>query len=230
MKKNDKMSVSDWERLYKRYEEKDSFTVTFNCDDEEISCRVKHRLSPKEVMNLVASVYGGVIDIENDVYYPELKDYFLRIAVLEAYTNITLPQGLDKCWKLVYGTPVFAMITGSESEPVAFSKMEFDNAEIDTEQYKNIVAAIDEKIAFGVSQITRASGLDNIIRTFLPAIEGFLSQIDGKDLKEFMGKVNGMGKLDTEKLVNTVFEHRTDDTKSKVVEFKPKDTADTEGR
>jgi len=112
----------------------------------------KHRLSACDAENIVATVCDGVVNAESDTYWPWLKDYFLRVAVLNAYTNLTLPEG-RRCWDLVYGTPVFAMVTGHDKRPVTFDGLEYDDNEvIDVEQYEQIVAAIDQKIAYALSK------------------------------------------------------------------------------
>lgn len=127
-------------------------TLFLGNGENRFEFEVKHRLTTDETLNLVSRVCNGVIGQERDVYLPELKDFYLRLAVLENYTNILLPEEHES-WELVYGTPIFAMVTGHTQRPVIFDRYEYDdNQVIDVEQYENILRAIDEKISFYVSQ------------------------------------------------------------------------------
>lgn len=134
-------------------------TLFLGNGENRFEFEIKHRLTVEETLKLVSRVCRGVIPQEGDVYLPELKDFYLRLAVLENYTNISLPEEHEG-WELVYGTPIFAMITGHTQRPVLFDGYEYDdNQVIDVEQYEHIVQAIDEKINFHVRQKVLANVL-----------------------------------------------------------------------
>ena len=62
----------------------------------------------------------------------------------------SLPED-GRCWNLVYGTPIFAMVTGHDKRPVIFGSWEYDdNMVIDVEQYEQILNAIDKKIEYAI--------------------------------------------------------------------------------
>lgn len=147
-----KVKTSELEKLYNRYNGSEILSLSVNCGEGKFDFEVKHRLDADEMAKVVKEVCSGVVDNMTGTYRPEMKDYLLRKAVLKAYTNLTLPKG-EKCWNLVYGTPVFAMVAGHERRPVFFNGREYDeNMVIDVEQYEQIISAIDRRIAYIITQ------------------------------------------------------------------------------
>lgn len=143
-----RVKVSELEKLYEKYNEKTITTLSLGNEEDRFTFEVKYRLTEKEVADIVDMVCDETVDIRNRIYRPEMKDYFLRIAVLKTYTNLTMPKGANG-WKLAYGTPVFAMVTGHERRPVIFDGYYYDdNMVIDVEQYEQMLCAIEAKIAY----------------------------------------------------------------------------------
>lgn len=145
-----KVSISELEKLYEKYNTAETLSLSLGNMDDRFEFEVKHRLDAAEVVDIVTEVCNGVVDVVSGTYRPELKDYFLRKAVLNTYTNLTLPQD-GRCWNLLYGTPVFAMVTGHDRRPVVFEGRDYDdNMVIDVEQYEQMLTAIDQKIAYAI--------------------------------------------------------------------------------
>lgn len=142
-------SGKELQELYERFSPPQSHILRVDTGDggDRFLFEVRRQIDIDEAEEIVNSVCDAVVDPITGAYHPERKDFYLRKAVLNAYTNICLPQD-SKCWEMVYGTPVFAMITGSDKRPVIFNCHEYDdNRVIDTEQYEQILAAIEQKIA-----------------------------------------------------------------------------------
>jgi hypothetical protein len=138
--------------LYEKCGQMKSYTLHVDTGDRDtrFTFEVKPRIGMGEAEKLVERVCNAVVEPNTGAYHPELKDYYLRMEVLKAYTNISLPDG-NECWELLYGTPVFAMITGRDKCPVIFDYHEYDdNRVIDVEQYEQIVAAIEQKMAYAL--------------------------------------------------------------------------------
>ena len=149
MTSNDRVSVSELQELYEKCNHADIYTLHVDTgnSDNRFEFQVKHRIGIGEAIEIVDSVCNAVVEPGTGAYHPERKDYALRMAVLKAYTNICLPNG-DECWDLVYGTPIFAMVTGRDKCPISFECHEYDdNRIIDVEQYEQLVAAIEQRIA-----------------------------------------------------------------------------------
>ncbi len=172
MNNPNRVSASDVEALYEKYSVNKTTTLSVGGRDDKFEFTVKRRLNAAEVSGIVETVCAGVVDTETGVYHPELKDYFLRVAVIKTYTNIDLPDN-DKCWNLVYGTPVFARVVGHENRLVIFEGREYEDSMIDVEQYEQILTAIDQKIAYEITNSRKAQG----------------RHIDSKVLKDAVGRV-----------------------------------------
>ena len=142
--------------LYERFNQPQSRTLHVDTGDggDRFSFEVRHQIGIDEAEAIVDTVCDAVVEPQTGAYHPERKDYYLRRAVLKAYTDIGLPDG-GECWEMVYGTPIFAMITGSDKHPVIFDCREYDdNRVIDIEQYEQILAAIEQKIAHSLELTT----------------------------------------------------------------------------
>lgn len=145
------MNDVELENLYKRCNNKQVRRLSVDNGEVRFNFEAKHRLSVWDAAKIVADVCNGVVDSEAGFYYPELRDYCLRVAVLKTYTNLALPSEKAGCWDLVYGTPIFAMVTGHDKRPVTFDGREYDdNMVIDVEQYEQILKAIDQKIDYAL--------------------------------------------------------------------------------
>lgn len=176
--KPNRVSASDMEALCEKCSVNKTTTLSVGGMDNKFEFVVKRRLNAAEVSGIVETVCDGVVDAETGAYHPELKDYFLRVAVIKTYTNIDLPDN-DKCWNLVYGTPVFARVVGHENRPVIFDGREYDDRMIDVEQYEQILAAIDQKIAYAItrSHVTQRRRIDSKIPK---SIVGRVSNLEDK--------------------------------------------------
>lgn len=149
----ERVSTAHLETICSESNINNSTSITVGRGEKRVEIEVKHRLNMDDVTKLVSEVCEGVFDTNKKVYRPELQDFYLRKAVLENYTNLDLPQNKE-CWELVYGTPVFAMVTGHDKRPVIFNGREYDdNLVIDTDQYEQIISAINMKISYILNHI-----------------------------------------------------------------------------
>lgn len=147
--------TSELENIYKQYNSHEYQYLSIGTGKDKFTFTVKHRLSAEEMTDVTEYVCDRVVNEMAYEYHPELKDLYLRAAVIRTYTDICLPQD-DSCLRLVYGTPIFAMITGHCKRPVVFDGRDYDdNMVIDVEQYEQIIVAIDQKIAYMLSRFVR---------------------------------------------------------------------------
>lgn len=150
------VDTSELERIYEKYNSHERQYLYLDTGDDKLTFTVKHRLNTEEITSITEYVCDRVVNEMTSEYHPELKDLCLRTAVIRTYTDICLPQD-DNCLRLVYGTPIFAMITGHYRRPVVFDGRDYDeNMVIDVEQYEQIIAAIDQKIAYTLTRLARS--------------------------------------------------------------------------
>lgn len=149
------LDTSALERIYEKYNSHEYQYLSIGIGDDKLTFTVKHRLNAEEMTSITEYVCDRVVNETMCEYHPELKDLYLRAAVIRTYTDICLPQD-DSCLRFVYGTPIFAMITGHYSRPVVFDGRDYDdNMVIDVEQYEQIIAAIDQKITYTLARFAR---------------------------------------------------------------------------
>lgn len=140
------------QNLYKAYARPNATMTVGKSEDDKVVFSVQYRLSMNEVQNFVDNVCGCIVNPDIGTFHPEMKDYYIRVETIKNYTNLST-QDESQWWDIVYGTPIFAMIAGSDKHPVVFDGREYDdNMVIDTEQYERILDAIDQKIAYYIKR------------------------------------------------------------------------------
>ncbi len=147
-----------------------------------------------EMMEMVGDVVGSCFHGDGD-YYPELMDFAFRTNVLLRYTNLLLPDDLEKKYNMVYGTDF----------------VEFVLEHVHQNQLKAIIKAINKKIEYLCSanmnalRSEAARLLESIDRLNDQATEVFTG-ISADDLKRLIGVVNEYGRFDEEKVVKALTE------------------------
>lgn len=163
MRQTNKVDASTLSTIYGKCSELPVTYLMVGNSDNKVRVEVKYRLNADETATVVDRVCAGVVDSETGLFHSELKDFFLRLAVLETYTNLAVSEDTDS-WNLAYGTPVFAMVTGHYKRPVIFDGIEYeDNEVIDVEQYEQILSAIDQKIEHLLEQSRLNSAVNDLI-------------------------------------------------------------------
>lgn len=143
------------------------------------------------VDRVVEIVFG-----DDGTYMPELKDFAIRNSVVELYTNLTLPDGAEKRYNILFNTDIWEVLVKY----------------IDEEQFSMATEAIDAKIEATVN--TNTINLNRQIAVFQDAVEKMNEQltavfdnINTDDLRKLMGAINNGG-LDEEKLVKAFIKNK----------------------
>lgn len=74
----------------------------------DITLIVRTMITVKETMKLVDMVMSMCSD-DTGCYY-EMADFAFRCAIITYYSNITLPDGLEQKYEIVYGTDLYNTI------------------------------------------------------------------------------------------------------------------------
>lgn len=89
--------------------------------------------------------------LESGEYVPEMFDFALRSCVVEYYTNVSLPNNIDKRYEIVYGTDLYYTIYNKvdfaqldELINCAFKRVS-RRLELDKEDIKNRLNVLIEK-------------------------------------------------------------------------------------
>ena len=91
----------------------------------------------KELLNMVEmkAFVDGVVDasFDNDGdYMPEFTDWLIRTNMIQLYTNVRMPQSIEKQYDILYQTDLYEQIAGL----------------VDQRQYAKIMEAIERKLAY----------------------------------------------------------------------------------
>lgn len=127
-----KISVSEFERISKEIER----IETVNWHGNELI--IKKNLSLSEAMSFVQNVVDSCFD--NGVYRPELKEFAIKLNMINSYSNLSLPSNFERSYEYIYTTDICQTI----------------KLVISGRQYDELIRAIDEKISSLVAANTSA--------------------------------------------------------------------------
>ncbi len=110
---------------------KDYFPNTKVISIGGIDINVRRHLTINSMISFVDFVANNCFQDNGETYLPELKDFLVRVAVINQYTNIELPEEFIEQYNFVYGSDIVPFIV----EEV-----------IDHDEFSNMMRAIDSKI------------------------------------------------------------------------------------
>ena len=137
----------------------DNFAPTKVIEIGGTSVEVRNHLSPAKLIDFVENVAMNCFQ-DDDEYIPELKDFLIRINIINLYTNIELPEDMDQKYDFLYGSDIIHTIVGN----------------INPNEFNSILTAIDAKIS-SVDNANIASYKEKIDEVY-NIVEGMSSQIE----------------------------------------------------
>ena len=169
---------------------------TANVDWHGNAVFVRKKLPLVSMMEFVRDVVESCFAEKTDAYMPEFRDFAIRRAVLTKYANFSLPKDAEKCYELVVGCDVYPAILGI----------------IDEAQFREMLKAVDDKIANRVAMQTEAVIAQcNDMYAALSDLENRLSKLLGAiDVDSLTNLIAAMTKngLDEGKLVQAYLDAR----------------------
>ena len=121
----------------------------------------------KEILTMVEmkAFVDGVVDasFDNDGdYMPEFTDWLIRTNMIQLYTNVRMPQNIEKQYDILYRTDLYEQIAGL----------------VDQRQYAKIMEAIEDKLAYRRNSDVTAMRVQ---------LSGLIQQFEsmGQDLMQF---------------------------------------------
>ena len=99
MAKTKKISVNAFQKVMK-----ETYSPTYTFDWNGIEVTVNKTLSLKDMLEFVDDVVKSCFTEETNRYLPEVKDFVIRVCILEKYANFTMPQNVENQYELVYCT------------------------------------------------------------------------------------------------------------------------------
>lgn len=185
MSKRNRLCIKDTPMLYTAPEDSNTFkhlgyVITF-----------KRYLSMQDKIRFLEEVKGYCI--ADGEYTPILFDFGVRMATLELYTNVTIPQGIKAATELALGSGLY------EELMYHINKVDFDA----------MVAAAKEEIAI----LTAKNPFDGIIKYIENILEKYDSEIQQIDMKQLYKMLEIVTKSDDKRNVVELFKtmYRTED-------------------
>lgn len=186
MKKIEKVSVADWERVAAEEFAVMSNPAVYPWHGAELV--ITPTLSLEEMMAYVQSVVESCFS-EDGRYLPEIMEFANSKNMLERYTNLRMPQNISKCYSLIYGTDI----------------VEFVREKINPVQFSDIQHAIEEGIAYRTDSLAEQARIR--LDEFAKSVENLEEQtkflfdgITADDVQRVSDAVGENG-IDEEKLV-----------------------------
>jgi hypothetical protein len=180
------------------------FPVSFGEGEDKIEVICKPRISFTDGLSFVNNVVSAVVDEDLDRVVFSVKEFSIRTNTLEMFTNIRLPENIEKKYDLVFGTKIYEQIV--------------DDINFDGDVYDIFLAAIDEQIAFEsqkmLSQFKSETQTmidhintegEQIINTFAEFGKAF-KDVTPEQISALIPKIVEMGKIDEKELASAVLD------------------------
>lgn len=150
-----------------------------------IDVEIKKSIDLHLAYEFVNQVVNSCFDEDDGGYIPEIKDFAIRACTVEKYTNITLPENVEKLYDLMYMTDIYDLVRDK----------------INRKQLNALVRAVDDKIEYrtdsGIMVIRKAA---DDVRALTKQFANLFGGVTPDDVQAITKAVID-GRLDEEKLV-----------------------------
>lgn len=185
-----KISINALEKCIERKPE------TVNIEWNGLDITIKTKLSFEEMMAFVDGVAESCFAADTKAFIPVAKDFVIGCLVIEMYSNLTLPQNVNKKYEIVSGCDVVDVILKN----------------VDKAQFDNIVKSINEKIRYLIEEnLAQATIKTNDLLYSVSDIESkvgdLVSKITPDDMRTLITSISN-GKLDEGKLMEAYLESK----------------------
>lgn len=171
-------------------------------DYNGINLEVKKYLPILDKIGLTASIFDGCIDTEDDLFVVrhEAKDIAYKIAIVEKYTNLTLPKDDIEAFDLISKSGIIdtVMDTIPESELRTLSKLLQDRINEERERYEqknkieNIIKSGIDRLMFVIENFVGENSVEDLVENTKKALDN-LDPDKLNILQEFV-RINGADK------------------------------------
>lgn len=184
LKKNGKISVGDIEKAVK-----DIYVPIKQIEWRGLTIDVKNTLNLDEMRVFVRSVITACFDANGVAYHPEMKDFAMRSVLIELYTNVSLPSGIDRIYDVVYCSDLVDVIYGAINQKQFEIMMDAVNDEIDYVINSNVEAVTKQ-----------VNTLSDTIEKLGEKFKGLFDGVDPEDIRKTLSAI-GEGGINEEKLM-----------------------------
>ena len=140
------------------------------------------------VQHVIDACFGG----DTGEYIPANLDFAIRLCIMGAYTNVRMPQNIEKQYRMLYGTDLYNAVI----------------REIDDDQWEAMFEAIHDGIDVrnDTNRVMFERGMQAVsdqIGQIGQNLQSLFSGVSSDDLQKLVGAIGENG-IDEEKLVQAV--------------------------
>ena len=146
---------------------KDTYTPVSTIEWNGLELMVRRTITLAETMEFVKFVTDICFADETNEYIPEVRDYAIKLFILEHYTNLDLPEETEKKYAIIYQTDIMPTVLNM----------------LDGQQFNDIIRAIDTKLDYMAESNIEA--ITKHMNEAMTLIENF-----GKQFSELFGDVD----------------------------------------
>lgn len=181
---NKRISIEEFEAAMK-----DIYMPTVEINWNGLPLIIKKNISLEETMNFVEYVTELCFSETTHTYMPEVRDFAIKMFLIEHYTNIDLPQDIEKKYEFVYSTDIFQTVINN----------------IDPYQFNEIIHSIDTKLDYMADANIEAfnnqvAEVAKLIEQFGTLFSDAFDGVDSDTISKLVNSISDVG-FDEEKLV-----------------------------
>ena len=157
---------------------KNAVSIDFN----GLEITVKRMLHFYDMMRFVRDVVSGCFAEDTGRYMPEILPFMMRLCVIAYYTNVNIPQSVEKQYDFVYSTGLYEAIIEH------IDRTQFDDIEYSIRQ--SISHAADANInAIHTQFVSIQDGLNSLVSQ----IKDTFGEIDTGDIENIISAITENG-------------------------------------
>ncbi len=161
-----------------------------------IPVKIKKHLSLADTMSFTAAVVDMCFNEDTGEYRPEIKDFLIRSAIVEYYTNLTLPSDIKERYEMVHSCDIVSFV---------FSKIEKNH-------FNAMLDAIDKRIANRAQSNIEAltMQMNQLISGFEQmekGMSGLFGGVDSDTINQLASAIAN-GTFDESKIVDAVMQQK----------------------
>lgn len=172
---------------------------------EGMNITIKPTLTLAEVLTMVSTVVKTCFSEEEGTYLPEVKDFAIKKCILEIYANIKLSNDPSKDYDIIYNSDL----------------VDFIMANINRQQFSEIMAAIDSKIEY--TKQTNVSMINHQMNELLTSlgelsnkISDIFSGVNSEDIGNLVQAISNGG-FDMDALIQAAVKEAGEHSKGTAV-------------
>lgn len=190
IKKSKKVSINTMDKIVK---ENKVENATFEWNGATVE--VKRTLSFTDLLKLVQVICASCFTNDTGEYLPEARELATRAGVMDAYTNVRLPDNIDHKYEILFGTDIYEKVVQY----------------IDRMQFGTLLNCIDEKLDYlaEANIIMVRKQMSDAMQKFEQMIDQtteLFSGVNAEDLKKVSKAIAEHGVPDEKKIMEAYLE------------------------